>query len=125
MAIAGGAPLSANKLAKVLDRLPERPRGVRERLSKLEAGFVAAGQAQMLGHALLAHLPKVLDRPAVASVLVEIILRTGLRRQLRERLMELSFPGKAGLLDAMKSLFPGPVELLRAVLAVHKARTHG
>ena len=125
MAIAGGAPLSADKLAKVLARLPNRPHGVRERLGRVEDGYVAAGQAQALGAALLAHLPTVLDRPAVASVLVEIILRAGLRRQLRARLLDLSFPGKTGLLTLVAPLLPGPVELLRAVLATAQGKSHG
>ena len=125
MAIAGGAPLSADKLAKVLARLPNRPHGVRERLGRVEDGYVAAGQAQALGAALLAHLPTVLDRPAVASVLVEIILRAGLRRQLRARLLDLSVPGKTGLLTLVAPLLPGPVELLRAVLATAQGKSHG
>jgi hypothetical protein len=125
MTIAGEAPLGANKLAKFLARLPERPRGVRERLSRVEAGFVAAGQAQVLGAALLAHLPTVLDRPAVASVLVDIIVRAGLRRRLKTVLADRSFAGQAGLLTFLDPMLPGPLEQARAAIGSAKGDAHG
>jgi hypothetical protein len=125
MAITGGAPLSADKLAKVLARLPNRPHGVRERLGRVEDGYVAAGQAQALGAALLAHLPTVLDRPAVASVLVEIILRAGLRRRLKAVLLGQRFAGKDGLLGLIEPTLPGPLENARAAIAAAQGAAHG